>query len=327
MRRISLASLVLSAVALAAPSQDIVETAVANGSFKSLTAAAKAAGLVKALQGDGPFTVFAPSDAAFAKLQAKPDRAALQRILKFHVIPGRVTASALLSMNRAQSLNGQRLEFRLDGGRLRVNGATVTNADIECSNGVIHVIDSVLLPEERTLVEIAASNESFSTLVAAIKAAGLAEALSGDGPFTVLAPTNAAFAKLPRGVVADLLKPENKQKLIQILKYHVIAGRASAAEAIVLRKAKTLLGKEVNFDYSGGRLRVQGANVVLADLFGRNGLIHAIDTVLLPPDAATERAAAMCLGERAGPDEPSDDHGLRHPERDAGHRLPEVRGE
>ena len=214
MRKISLASLVLSAVALAAPSQDIVETAVANGSFKSLTAAAQSAGLVKALQGDGPFTVFAPSDAAFAKLEAKPDRAALQRILKYHVIPGRVTASALLSMNRAQTLNGQRLEFRLDGGRLQVNGATVTSANIECSNGIIHVIDSVLIPEERTLVEIAAANKAFGTLVAAVKAAGLAEALSGDGPFTILAPTNAAFAKLPRGVVPDLLKPENKQKLI-----------------------------------------------------------------------------------------------------------------
>lgn len=293
MLKISLASLVLSAVALAAPSQDIVETAVANGSFKSLTAAVRSAGLVKALRGDGPFTVFAPTDAAFAQLSAKPDRAALQRILKFHVIPGRVTASALLSMNRAQTLNGQRLEFRLDGGRLQVNGGTVTTANLECSNGIIHVIDRVLMPEERTLVEIAASNKSFRTLVAAVEAADLTDALSGDGPFTVLAPTDAAFAKLPRGALANLLKPENKQKLIQILKYHVIAGRASAAEAIVLRNAKTLLGKEVNFEYSGGRLRVQGAHVVLADVFGRNGVIHAIDTVLLPPDAATERAAAI----------------------------------
>jgi len=304
MIRILACSLFLAA---AAPAKDIVETAVDAGSFRKLAAALGAAGLVEPLRGDGPFTVFAPADAAFealpeqelARLLSDEGRPDLRRLLTFHGVPGRITASALLTMGRAETLNGQPLRLRVEDGRLRVNEATVVTADIACRNGVIHVIDRVLLPEQRSIVEIAASNDSLSTLVAAVKAAGLAEALSGDGPFTVLAPTNEAFAKLPRDVREQLLRPENRGRLASILKYHVIPARATAAKAVTLRQAATLEGSPVSFTYRDGRVQAGRAGVVAADIPARNGVIHLIDHVLLPPVAPTGKDAVPAILELA----------------------------
>ncbi len=133
----------------------------------------------------------------------------------------------------------------------------------------------------QTVVEIAAGNESFTTLVAAVKAAGLADALSGDGPFTIFAPTNEAFAKLPKGTVEDLLKPENKDKLAAILKYHVVAGKVLAADVKPM-KVKTLQGTEFEVTVKDGAVMVDGAKVVKTDIVGKNGVIHVIDSVILP---------------------------------------------
>ncbi len=136
----------------------------------------------------------------------------------------------------------------------------------------------------KTVVEIAASNKDFSTLVTAIKAAGLAETLSGKGPFTVFAPTNAAFAKLPKGTVEDLLKPENKAKLTSILTYHVVGAKVLAADAIKMdgKSAKTVNGQEIAIKVKDGKVMVNDATVTTADIVGSNGVIHVIDTVLLP---------------------------------------------
>lgn len=134
---------------------------------------------------------------------------------------------------------------------------------------------------DKTVVEIAAGNKNFSTLVAAVKAAGLAEALSGDGPFTVFAPTNAAFDKLPKGTVEMLLKPENKDKLAAILKYHVISGKVMAADVKPMM-AKTLEGSEFKVSMKDGAVMVDNAKVVKTDLVGKNGVIHVIDTVIMP---------------------------------------------
>jgi uncharacterized surface protein with fasciclin (FAS1) repeats len=136
----------------------------------------------------------------------------------------------------------------------------------------------------KNVVEIAAGNKDFSTLVAAVKAAGLVETLSGKGPFTVFAPTNAAFAKLPKGTVEDLLKPENKAKLTSILTYHVIAGKVMAADAIKLdgKKAATVNKQEIAIKVKDGKVMVNDATVTSADIVGSNGVIHVIDTVLLP---------------------------------------------
>lgn len=137
---------------------------------------------------------------------------------------------------------------------------------------------------DKTIVENAAGIEDFSTLVAAVKAAGLAEALSGEGPFTVLAPTNAAFAKLPEGTVATLLKPENKDKLVAILKYHVIPGKVMAKTVVTLdgKEAKTLNGETVKVSVKDGNVMINKAKVVKADVNSSNGVIHVIDTVILP---------------------------------------------
>jgi len=132
----------------------------------------------------------------------------------------------------------------------------------------------------QTVVAIAAGNADFSTLVAAIKAAGLAETLSGTGPFTVFAPTNAAFAKLPAGTVETLLKPENKAKLAAILTYHVIVGKVLAAD-VKTGKVKTVQGGELDVIVKDG-VTVDGAKVVKTDIVGSNGVIHVIDTVVMP---------------------------------------------
>lgn len=135
---------------------------------------------------------------------------------------------------------------------------------------------------EQTIVEIAAGNKDFSTLVAAVKAAGLVETLSGSGPFTVFAPTNAAFEKLPKGTVEDLLKPENKQKLVAVLTYHVVPGKVTAADVVKLDKAKTVQGQEVKIVAGKDGVKVDSANVVKTDIVAKNGVIHVIDAVILP---------------------------------------------
>ncbi len=137
------------------------------------------------------------------------------------------------------------------------------------------------LPGDKTVVEIAAANKDFSTLVAAVKAAGLAETLSGTGPFTIFAPTNEAFAKLPAGTVENLLKPENKAKLAGILTYHVVAGKVLAAD-VKAGKVKTVNGAEATITTEGG-VKIDKAKVVKTDIVGKNGVIHVIDTVIMPP--------------------------------------------
>jgi len=134
---------------------------------------------------------------------------------------------------------------------------------------------------DKTVVEIAAGNEDFSTLVAAVKAAGLAETLSGDGPFTVFAPTNEAFAKLPEGTVEELLKPENKEKLAAVLTYHVVAAKVMAAD-VKAGKVATVNGAEATVTVEDGAVMIDGAKVVKTDIVGKNGVIHVIDTVIMP---------------------------------------------
>lgn len=138
---------------------------------------------------------------------------------------------------------------------------------------------------DKTIVENAVASKDFATLVAAVKAAGLVETLSGDGPFTVFAPTEAAFAKLPEGTVAELVKPENKDKLVAILTYHVVPGKVMAKDVVKLngKRAKTVSGKSVGVKVKDGTVRINKAKVVKADIACKNGVIHVIDTVLLPP--------------------------------------------
>jgi transforming growth factor-beta-induced protein len=270
-----------------------VDVAVADGRFKTLVAALGAAGLVETLQGAGPFTVFAPTDDAFAKLPAgtidtllKPEnKQKLTDILLYHVVSGKVMAADVVKLTSATTVLGKDVTIKVDMGNVYVNEAKVIITDIETSNGIIHVIDSVLLPPaDKTIVDVAVADGRFKTLVAALQAAGLVETLQGAGPFTVFAPTDEAFAKLPAGTIDTLLKPENKQKLTDILLYHVVAGKVMAADVVKLTSASTVLGKDVTITVKDGKVFLNGTvQVIITDIETSNGVIHVIDAVLLPP--------------------------------------------
>jgi transforming growth factor-beta-induced protein len=277
---------------------DIVQTAIDDGRFKTLVTALTAADLVAALKSPGPFTVFAPTDAAFAKLPPgtvenllKPEnKPKLIQILTYHVVGGKaLTAADILALNppyELQMLNNISTQINVDENKLVVDDAIVIQADLLATNGIIHAIDTVLLPPD--VVEIAVGDGRFKTLVVALTAAGLVEALKGAGPFTVFAPTDAAFAKLPAGTIDDLLKPQNKPKLIQVLTYHVVAGRTlAAADILALNppfKLEMSNGLSTQITVDGGKIKVNDATVIVADVMASNGIIHAIDTVLLPKE-------------------------------------------
>jgi uncharacterized surface protein with fasciclin (FAS1) repeats len=167
---------------------------------------------------------------------------------------------------------------------VKVDKATVTATDISASNGVIHVIDTVLLPTSEDIVGVANGAGSFTTLIAAVKAAGLAEALMGEGPFTVFAPTDDAFKKLPAGTVESLLEKQNRQKLQTILKYHVVSGRVFSNAVVQQKSVQTLAGKDVQISVRGGKAMANESVIVATDIDAKNGVIHVIDNVLLPPE-------------------------------------------
>ncbi len=275
---------------------DIVDTAVAAGQFKTLAAALKAAGLVETLKGKGPFTVFAPTDEAFAKLPKgtvedllKPEnKGLLTSILTYHVVPGNVTAKDVVKLSYAGTVNGQRVDIAVKDDAVMLDGTTkVVKTDIAASNGTIHVIDSVIMPATKDAIETAKEAGSFKTLLAAIDAAGLTDALKGEGPFTILAPSDDAFAKLPKGTVESLLKPENKEALASILKFHVIPARAYASDVVQMRESlKTLQGSTFAIKAEKGVVRIGNdkamAKIVATDIEASNAVIHVIDSVLMP---------------------------------------------
>ena len=268
--------------------KDIVATAASANDFKTLVAAVQAAGLVETLQGEGPFTVFAPTDEAFKKLPEgtvesllRPEnKEQLVAVLTYHVVPGRVMAADVLELSEAKTVQGASLSIRVEDGKVRIDDATVTATDIVCSNGVIHIIDSVVLPKD--IVATAVAADDFKTLVAAVQAAGLVETLQGEGPFTVFAPTDEAFNKLPEGTVESLLRPENKEQLVAVLTYHVVPGRVMAADVVKLSEARTVQGSSVRIRVEEGKVRIDDATVTATDIVCFNGVIHVIDSVILP---------------------------------------------
>jgi uncharacterized surface protein with fasciclin (FAS1) repeats len=267
--------------------QDIVDTAVAAGNFTTLVTAVKSAGLVETLKSDGPFTVFAPTDEAFAKLPkatldslllpANKDK--LTQILTYHVVPKRLTAADVLKRKVFRTVQGQPLFLTGGAEKPMINGANLVKTDIRCSNGVIHVMDTVILPPpaNQDIVATLVSSSDFKTLVAAVKAAKLVDTLRGEGPYTVFAPNDEAFAQLPAGTLDSLLKPENADKLTAILTYHVVSGKAMAADVVKTREAKTVQGQNVAISPT-----LDGARVIYADIPCSNGIIHVIDAVVLP---------------------------------------------
>jgi uncharacterized surface protein with fasciclin (FAS1) repeats len=190
-------------------------------------------------------------------------------------------AKDVVNLKWAETVNGQAARIQVVDGAVMVDGAKVVKADIETSNGVIHVIDSVILPR-KDIVDTAIGAGSFNTLVTAVKAADLVDTLKGKGPFTVFAPADSAFAKLPAGTVEGLLKEIPALK--SVLTFHVIAGRILAEDiALGSTSVPTVNGEPVTVTKArDGSVTVNGAKVVAADVLAGNGVIHVIDTVILP---------------------------------------------
>ena len=268
---------------------DIVEIAASDDRFSTLVTALGVAGLVETLQGEGPFTVFAPTDEAFAKLPegtlealvADPD--ALREILLYHVVPGDLRAADVLASTTLTTAQGD--VITVDADNVKLNGDTgLVQTDIVADNGVIHAIDMVLLPPEpepTTIVDIAVSDERFSTLVTALGVAGLVETLQGEGPFTVFAPTDEAFAKLPEGTLEALVA--DPDALREILLYHVVPGDLRAADVLAATTLTTAQGEAITVDAQNVTLNGD-TGLVQTDIVADNGVIHAIDMVLLPPE-------------------------------------------
>lgn len=272
----------MAGTALRTRAATLVEIAAGNPDFSTLVAAVQAAGLADALAGPGPLTVFAPNNAAFAKLppgtveSLLADPARLRQVLLYHVVPGRRTASTLTA-GPIVTVQGAAARISLQGG-VKIDAATVVAADVSADNGVIHVIDSVILPPPG-LVELVVGNPDFSTLLAAVQAAGLVDFFRGSGPYTVFAPNNAAFAKLPPGTVDALL--QDPARLRQVLLYHVVRSRVRSTD-LVAGAVPTVQGAAVRVNLTGG-VKVNDSNVIAADVEAANGVVHVIDSVLLPP--------------------------------------------
>ncbi|HKY12301.1 MAG TPA: fasciclin domain-containing protein [Gaiellaceae bacterium] len=301
------------AKATAMGQKNIVQTAVAAGKFKTLVSLVKKAGLAGTLSAPGSLTVFAPTDQAFANLKKRDpalynkvatDKKLLQSVLTYHVVGKRIPAAAALAAakkaQKVKTVQGESIGLSFKSGKILLNGSSrVVIADVKASNGVVHAINAVIVPPSlskpaapaptQSIVQIAAGNPEFSTLVSLVQKAGLVEAISAKGPFTVFAPTNEAFAKLakeaPATYAAVLADPS---LLAKVLTYHVVAGDVRSASAIAVARqngtVKALAGESISLSLKDGKLILNSSStVVKADVLGTNGVIHAIDTVIVPP--------------------------------------------
>ena len=285
----------------AGPTDDIPTNAAGTGVHDSLVAALAHAGLVTTLEGTGPFTVFAPTDAAFAaagidlaNFDTPEENATLSDILLHHVYAGEVQASAVTDGMLATMVNGDKVKFGVSGGTVTVGAATVTTADVMSSNGIIHVIDTVLLPP----VDIPATAQSTTihdSLVAAVIQADLLSTLQGPGPFTVFAPTDQAF--VDAGIdLAALDTPEGKATLSDILLYHVVSSEVPASAVTDCMEAEAANGQTLAFTV-GDSVMVNDATVTMTDVITSNGLIHVIDKVLTPSETPNDiPRTAQCTG-------------------------------
>jgi len=274
---------------------DIVTTAASSGNFDTLVSLLITSGLDEAIREADNITVFAPTDDAFAKLpndvlvslRKAENRDKLAKILKLHVATTEISIAKRPPSHptkSAKTLLGQKLNFERKGNDVFVNNAKVVARNIRCTNGLVHAIDSVLLPSEteNTLIGVAEKAGNFKTLLTAVKSAGLADALMGKGPFTVLAPTDKAFSAIPKKDLNELLKPENQDKLAAILKLHVISGLLPVKDAVAAGDAKSIAGQQIRFTVKSGRISVADARILENDIQADNGIIHVIDRVLLP---------------------------------------------
>jgi len=267
----------------------VVDVIVNSVNHNTLEAAVIAADLVDDLSANGPFTVFAPTDDAFAAIPEETLAALLAdptgdlaNILLYHVVGSKAMSTDLSNGQEIQTLLGDNVVVTIDNGEVFINDAKVTIADIEADNGVVHVIDAVLMPTPETVVDIIVNSDAHSTLEAAVIAADLVSALSAEGPFTVFAPTDDAFNALPEGTLDELLADPSGD-LTNILLYHVVAAQAMSTDLSDGQTIETLLGSNITVTINNDGVFINDAKVVVANIEAKNGVVHVIDTVLLPP--------------------------------------------
>jgi uncharacterized surface protein with fasciclin (FAS1) repeats len=290
--------------AAGSPSSSSLSVVATKANLTTLLALVKAAGLE--LPKDAKVTIFAPTNEAFAKLPPEQVKfltspegtPTLQAILKHHVVARSFESSALLDRRRLKALSGQSLE--IDPAALTVDGARLVATDVAFDGGLVHVIDGVMLPELRSIEEIVAKDDRFSTLRAAIDAAGLGPQLGArnPGPWTLLAPSNEAFAAIPAEALQKLL--QDRPALTAVLAAHVLPTAIRRDEMLAQGSARTLMGDgTVEFALASGAITVAGARIEVADIEASNGVIHVIDRVLPAPSAARTTAAGTPSPERS----------------------------
>ena len=260
----------------------VADLAVANSSFTTLVSALSGAGLVPALSDPkATLTVFAPTNDAFAQLSSVPED--LKPILLYHVLGSTVYASQVATgyakTLSAYMTNPMDIYINTASGVKINNSASVVLADVVGTNGVIHIIDKVLLPP--TVVGIALNNSAFTTLVSAVVKAGLAETLGTAGPFTVFAPTNDAFTALFTALGVSGVDALTAEQLTPILLYHVVSGN-NVSSGLMNGNIPTLQGTNISVNVGKGVVLNGNTNVIIADVQGSNGVVHAIDKVLIP---------------------------------------------
>ena len=293
-------------------SNTVVDVIVNSDDHTLLEAAVIEAGLAEALSGDGPFTVFAPTDDAIVALTEELGISAedllalpnLGEILQYHVVAAAAFSTDLSDGQSIATLLGEEVTVTVNQNGVMINNAMVTVADIAADNGVVHVIDAVLLPPpaETTVVDIIVESELHTILEAAVIAADLATTLSGEGPFTVFAPTDAAFEALMAafGVTAEELL--EYPELTNVLLYHVVAGQALASDLSDGQQITTLLDADVVVSITADGVFINQAQVIVADVTAGNGVVHVIDAVLLPPTPPSNTVVDIIVN--------SDDHTL-----------------
>ncbi|MFM7726689.1 MAG: fasciclin domain-containing protein, partial [Flavobacteriales bacterium] len=299
--------------------QTVVDIIVESPDHTTLETAVIAAGLADDLSGPGPFTVFAPTDAAFAALPAgtvdillADPTGDLATILTYHVVGDLALSTDLTDGMIIPTLQGDEVVVTINADGVFINDAQVILADITASNGVVHVIDAVLLPPAQpsnTIMDIVTNSSDHTTLEAALVASGLNETLGAPGSFTLFAPTDAAFAALPVGTVESLLA-DPFGALTDVLLYHVLSGTVLSTDLADGMMAMTLEGSDVTVTINADGVFINDAQVIVADITADNGVVHVIDAVLQPqpetttvwdvitgsPDHTTLEAAVLAAG-------------------------------
>lgn len=287
----------------------IAGVATSNANFTTLVAALSKAGLVSTFSGPGSFTVFAPTNAAFDAAAASLigpgktgqdlvnalDVATLTAVLKFHVVGDARNAQAVLASSQIVMLDGNAAAIALKSGSPFINSSKIVSTDIQASNGIVHVIDAVLLPpsvaksastSDQTIAAIAAGNPDFSTLVAALQKAGLVSVLNGAQKFTVFAPTNAAFDEAAKQLHLrngmELVAQLDVKTLTSVLTYHVIAGETKAAAVVAADQLQMLSGVAADISLRNGKAYIDDAQILATDIPASNGVIHVLGGVMLP---------------------------------------------